>query len=481
MARSFSNFKQTLNEVVDRKYVNFKKKVLILGYGSVGQCILPLVMKHVVVSPSQITVLERGENEEKFFHRNAGNGVKYVKKEINQKNFESTLNKYSEEGGFVIDVSLNIDALTIIEWCLVNNRHYTNTSLERWESQPDETIPVLAERTLYHTHQVVRKMAENFPGAYTSVVTNGANPGLVTQLTKRALLKIADKYGDGYEAPYDKDGWSNLMKDLGVKAIHIAERDTQVINEPKVMGEFTNTWSVEGFWAEGRAPAELGYGTHENKKLEGGVIQGSGAFLNQPGISVLMKSWVPEGGEYNGFLIQHSESITISDYFTTSDGKFRPSVYYVYCPSDAAIASVHELRGRELDLQKKHRIIKDEIVSGKDVLGVLLMGDDFKVWHGSMLDIVEARKLVPGENATSIQVAAALLGGIVWAIKNPEQGYCEPEDMPYDFILNIADPYLGPILFEKTDWCPIEDRTSLFRVPLDTNNPCRFTNFKVLG
>jgi homospermidine synthase len=479
MAKSYGAFKSILREIVESKYVKYNKKILILGYGSVGQCILPLIIKHIADSPKQITVLERGENQAKFKERNEGNGVKYVKKAIVKDNLEETLSKYTEEGGFVVDVSLNIDALSIIEWCLKNGRLYTNTSLERWETQPDETIPKLSERTLYHTHKVVREMAAAYIDGPTAVVTNGANPGLVTQLTKRALLKLADEFGDGYEAPEDKNGWAELMRELGVKVVHIAEKDSQILDEPKRVGEFVNTWSCEGFWAEGRAPSEMGWGTHENLNPDGGVCQGTAAYLESPGVSVLIKSWVPIGGSYNGYCIQHSEAVTISQYFETDTGDFRPSVYYVYQPCDSAIASVHELRGRELDMQAKHRIAKDEIVSGIDELGVLLIGDDFAVWHGSQLDIDTARKLVAGESATSVQVSSALLAGMVWAIENPNEGYTEPEDLPYDYILSIADPYLGKIAFEKTDWRPEEDKNSLFYREIDADNPCSFENFRV--
>lgn len=37
------------------------------------------------------------------------------------------------------------------------------------------------------------------------------------------------------------------MKDLGVKGIHIAERDTQKTTQIRPQKEFWNTWSVEGF------------------------------------------------------------------------------------------------------------------------------------------------------------------------------------------------------------------------------------------
>lgn len=64
--------------------------------------------------------------------------------------------------------------------------------------------------------------------------------------------------------PETREEWALLMKNLGVKGIHIAERDTQTTNLKRPMGEFWNTWSVDGFIGEGfHQPAELGWGTHE--------------------------------------------------------------------------------------------------------------------------------------------------------------------------------------------------------------------------
>ena len=54
------------------------------------------------------------------------------------------------------------------------------------------------------------------------------------------------------------------MRSLGVKGIHIAERDTQTCNKVRPAKEFWNTWSVDGLISEGfYQAAELGWGTHE--------------------------------------------------------------------------------------------------------------------------------------------------------------------------------------------------------------------------
>ena len=461
------------------KYAKFDGKILIIGYGSVGQAILPVVLRHLVVDPKNITVLERDNHRQLFIKRHGGSGVNYVREEIKLSNYKKELKKYVGEGDLIINASLNIDARSLLEWCAENGVMEIDTSLERWEHHPDETIPKLSDRTLYHTHSVIRAALEEYPNCATLCVTHGANPGYVTHLTKRALLQLAKKRGKDTSVPTDQEGWAQLMKGLGVKVVHIAERDQQVISAPKTKDEFVNTWSCEGFWAEGRAPAEMGWGTHENKRPENGSTQGWAAYLKQPGATVLMKSWVPDGGQFNGYCIQHSESITISQYFQTKDKSFRPTVHYVYHACDAALASLHEMRGNELDLQKEQRIAKDEIVDGMDELGVLLIGDDFCMWHGSQLDIHGARKLVEGENATSMQVAGSMLGAIVWMINNPRAGYIEPESLPFEEIMEIGDMYWEPLVTVHANWIPNEDENSLFHREYDKSNPCSFENFRV--
>ena len=75
-------------------------------------------------------------------------------------------------------------------------------------------------------------------------------------------------------------------------------------------------------------------------------------------------------------------------------------------------------------MQDCERIMTDEIISGKDELGVLLMGHDLNGWWtGSQLDIHEARQLVPHHNATTLQVAASVTGALAWMVRNPRRGF----------------------------------------------------------
>jgi homospermidine synthase len=122
----------------------------------------------------------------------------------------------------------------------------------------------------------------------------------------------------------------------------------------------------------------------------------------------------------------------------------------------------------------------DEITAGMDELGVLLMGHARGAyWYGSRLTIEEARRAAPHNNATSLQVTAAVLAGIVWAIENPDAGVVEADEMDHARILEICAPYLGEVVGAYSDWTPLQDRGRLFPEEVDAEDPWQFRNFRV--
>jgi homospermidine synthase len=327
-----------------------------------------------------------------------------------------------------------------------------------------------------------------YPGGPTAVITHGANPGLVSHFVKQALIDLARTSGLGAAVPGTREGWALLAGQVGLKVIHIAERDTQVATIPKEPGEFVNTWSIDGFVSEGSQPAELGWGTHERHFPEDGRRHdfgcGAAIYLLRPGAATRVRSWTPLEGPYHGFLVTHGESISIADYLTLRDGDrvlSRPTCHYAYHPCDAAVLSLHEFAGKNWRLQDRKRLMMEEITSGIDELGVLLMGPpDGVYWYGSRLTIAEARRVAPHNNATSLQVTAAVLAGVVWALEHPNEGIVEPEGMDFTRVLDIARPYLGEMVAVHGDWTPLDDRERLFTEDLDREDPWQFKNIRVL-
>ncbi len=232
----------------------------------------------------------------------------------------------------------------------------------------------------------------------------------------------------------------------------------------------------------------MGWGTHEKTMPPDGKRHTFGCdaaiYLNRPGLLTQVRTWTPIEGPFHGYIITTNESISIADYLTVHDGKkavYRPTVHYAYHPCDQAIMSMHELAGKNLKQQKRQRLIVDEVTSGRDELGVLLMGHKKGAyWYGSQIDIDEARKLVPYNNATSIQVVAPVLSGIIWALENPNEGIVEADEMDFQRNLEICMPYLGPVVGKYSDWTPLQGRGELFPEDLDKSDPWQFKNFRVV-
>ncbi|MFM2233855.1 MAG: hypothetical protein RLZZ240_439, partial [Actinomycetota bacterium] len=385
----------------------FSGRVLVLGAGSVAQCSLPLILKHIA-KPAQVTVIDKDDRSDRIANE-IKQGVTFKKDLITKENLSEKLSSLVSSGDLLLDLAWNIDCNAILQWCHDNNVLYLNTSVEEWNPYVDGADRPVLERTLYPRHMRIREMMKTWiKKGPSAVVEHGANPGLVSHFTKAALVDIANKLkqdgksNEKIEKALSEEKYNELAFLLGVKVIHIAERDTQITDKPKKVNEFVNTWSVEGFYEEGIAPAELGWGTHEKELPKNGIMHSGDGPCNQiaiaqPGAKTWVRSWVADS-ETIGMVIRHGEAFTITEHLTVKDnlGKdiYRPTVHYAYCPSNEAIVSMAELEMRQWDLQKNQRIMNEEIIDGEDRLGVLLMGHDYKAWwYGSMLSIHDARKL----------------------------------------------------------------------------------------
>jgi homospermidine synthase len=465
-------------------HVDFPGRIVIVGFGSIGQGVLPLILRHIGIAPERIAIV----TAEDIGHEEAARyGIKFIKQRLTRENFRRTLDPVLGRGDFLLNVSVDVSSIALIRYSWEKGAMYLDTCIEPWPGgYTDPTIPA-ARRTNYALREEALALRAGSPRAPTAVITHGANPGLVSHLVKQALLNVAGDVGVGAGSPSSRGDWADLAQRVGVKVIHVAERDTQVSSIPKEPNEFVNTWSVDGFVSEGSQPAELGWGSHERNFPRDGRRYDFGAgaaiHLAQPGVSTRVRSWTPINGPYHGFLITHAEAISIADYFAVrKDAQvlYRPTVHYAYHPCDSAVLSVHEFCGRNYQIQERKRILMDDITKGIDELGVLLAGHKKNAyWYGSQLSVDQARALAPYNNATSLQVTSAVLAGMVWAMENPNNGLTEPEEMDYRRCFAICTPYLGPVVGEYSDWTPLTDRERLLPEDLDKSDPWQFKNVRV--
>ena len=486
-------------------------RTLVLGCGSIGQAVVPLLIRDLGFEPRSIRVVEMADTR----HRIADSitaGVTYEQAAVTRENLTTFLGERLSSGDLLLDLAWNIDANTLIGWCRAAGVRYLNTSVEVWEPYTNISEQEPTSRTLYARHMAMREMIRSWGdnSGPSAIVEHGANPGWVSHEVKFALEELgAALLNRGLVSGSARQTLTDALaaRDHGriaeassVKVVQIAERDTQHTDQPKEVGEFVNTWSGEGFYEEGVAPAELGWGTHEKTLPPRGLAHNDSGPRNQiliqrAGMETLVRTWVPgadparaaeEGLPTIGMLIRHGEAFTMSDWLTVrrADGsaQYRPTVYYAYCPSDSAIASVHELRGNNWKHPERFRLLNNEIIRGEDRLGVLLLGHPLKAWwSGSLLGIDEARANIAGHSATTLQVAGSVIAAVAWLLRHPNEGLRVPDELPHEELLADIRRYIGTRWSGPVDWTPLQNRLELFpdpAKPLPTD-PWQFEAFHV--
>lgn len=467
------------------KAQRFSGRLVMLGFGCIGQGVLPLLLRHIDLKPEQVLIISPDYWGEALAREH---GITLLHAELTPTNCRQLLEHRLAAGDFLLNLSVEVSSLALIGLCRERGALYLDTCIEPWSGGYDDPALSLSERSNYALREAVLALRNEPKPGPTAVITHGANPGLISHLLKQALLELAGDCGLGATPPTTREGWARLAQKLGIRCIHIAERDSQYALEPKAMGEFVNSWSVPGFLNEACQPAELGWGSHERHFPDDARRHAFGCqaavYLTRPGAATRVHSWTPLGGAQLGYLITHSESISIADYFTlgqASDPEYRPTVLYAYHPCDAAVLSLHELAGRNWRPQRRQRVLETDIVDGVNALGVLLMGHPRGTyWYGSRLTIQQARALCPQNNATSLQVTAAVMAGVIWAMQHPNRGIVEPDQMPHASMLRLCRPYLGEVAGVYSDWTPLATRSGLFPEPLDWDDPWQFNNFRAL-
>ncbi len=462
--------------------------IVMIGFGSIGRGTLPLIERHFKFDRSRLVVIDPADTDRKLVDER---GYTFVHQPVTKENYRDLLTPFLKNGGgqpFIVNLSVDTSSLDLMKFARELGALYIDTVVEPWLGFYFDKSAGPAARSNYALRETVRAEKAANPGGTTAVSCCGANPGMVSWFVKAALLNIAADTGVAVEKPTSREGWAKLMQSLGVKGVHIAERDTQRAKTPKPRGVFVNTWSVEGFVSEGMQPAELGWGTAETWMPDNARTHEAGCkaaiYLLQPGANTRVRTWCPTPGAQYGFLVTHNESISIADYYTVGDKNapdFRPTCHYAYHPADDAVLSLHEMFGAAGAKQPHNHILDEhEIVDGIDELGVLLYGHAKNAyWYGSQLSIEETRVLCPYQNATGLQVSSAVLAGMVWALENPNAGIVEADEMDHARCLEVQTPYLGPVAGYYSDWTPLAGRPGFFPDDIDTANPWSFRNVLV--
>lgn len=421
-------------------------KIVLIGYGSIGQALTPMLRRHFpeLESIRAFAADDRGVEVAKRY------GVRFALHPLTADNLESVLAQALSPGDLLINVSVNVSSLALIEWCQTNRVMYLDTCLEPWEGGYENG---------QLTNYALRKGAMRLRGKghITALVANGANPGLITHFVKKGLEELALIKGVRFRGNH-----AQLAMDLGVSTVQIAERDTQDDQRLYLRNTFVNTWSVDGFISElCYQPVEMGWGSHEVSRNDVQEFDGPGSvhMPGRTGLDTRIRSWVPSVGEQEAHLVTHHEAHSIAEMLTVREHgslTYCPTVYYAYRPCEKAMEMIDRLRRKVENPGKVEKAVMQDPVTGQDELGALLVHATGAYWYGSSLTVEQAKSLAPYNNATSMQVVATIVASIKWMLLHPYEGVIEPEDVDHNFVLNESLAYLGHVCGVESGWRPAD-------------------------
>jgi homospermidine synthase len=458
--------KQKYLELVENK-IQIINKIYIIGFGSIGRPLLYLLLQITTIKPENITVIEMRNRDEITDLFPGVNFIYNVK--LTKQNYKIIF-KDLQKNDIIVDCGYDISTKEIIELCNTVGASHINSCIQEWEDDEDDDINADSNQSLYHLHKILENTNKKIQNKnFNCIVSMGCNPGNVSLWVKKGIYEIAKK--NNIKKIYTEDNINKLSQKLDIHVIHVSEKDTQIVKDPKKQNEYCNTWSGTriSYYGEALSYVEASWGTHENKIKDQfshddiTYVGNNFLILNKIGAYTYAQSWLPFYNKYIGNIICHDESYTIGKNLTVKDKDstiYKPSVYYVYHPCNEAVNSIYELKERNEKYQDKFRLLTDEILSGRDILGLTYyLGNGKVYWIGSTLSIDESREIFSHQidtiiNATALQVVAGYITGIIYlndlAINNKKLGLIVPDKIPLEY-MKYQLPFIGDFLFIEKD------------------------------
>src|SRR5438477_13162049 len=110
-----------------QKYIKFDKKLLIVGFGGIGQAVLPLIFRHIDIKPNQVTIITRNEDGINIAKEY---GVNFLATPVTRDNYQTLIGNRINQGDFLLNLSVDVSSLKLIVLCQKTGTLYLDTCTE---------------------------------------------------------------------------------------------------------------------------------------------------------------------------------------------------------------------------------------------------------------------------------------------------------------------------------------------------------------
>lgn len=458
--------------------IKFEGRIVQFGFGAVGKSFYEKIAKEIKFNENDYFVITMDKFEFDAYVNLGGLVSNFIVAEVTRNNFVQVFKPLLREGDLLIDFADTVGTRDICAWCAENNIMYLNTGEADW---PDNWYSIFTENELKNSLRD-RYAADPEKNRYPIVLQHGNNPGLVSHFVKAAIEYVVNTQfsKDKHLKGLIKEGkFNEAAKTLGVKMIHVNDIDLQEVKDTYSDDILFSTWCTDSFWFEMLSEATVNVGTHENIDFEEdcNFVNTEKGFLEFKKLAADKKcrTYYP-GGEFEGFLVPHEETITIAKGLEVKEnGKvtYRPTVMFLYSPCVYATnyfknAKVNNYpnpdpnKPQDVENDNGTSVIRgyvyprnfeivyqEKIASGTEYVGILLLGDNFKpVWVGNRVETTylnKDKKTSYWQTPTITPVAMSALAAVCWMLKNKEKGgiYFPDDIADYKTIIKTAEKYIS--------------------------------------
>ncbi|HEY8137131.1 MAG TPA: saccharopine dehydrogenase NADP-binding domain-containing protein, partial [Methylocystis sp.] len=160
--------------------------IVLIGFGSIGRGILPLLERHFEFDRSRFTVIDPSDAHR---HLLDVRGIDYLQAALTEANYRDILTPLLTKGegqGFIVNLSVEVCSLDIIKLARELKVLYVDTVIEPWPGFYFDPKLGNEARTNYALRETVLAERRRNPGGSTAVSCCGANPGMVSWFVKQA-------------------------------------------------------------------------------------------------------------------------------------------------------------------------------------------------------------------------------------------------------------------------------------------------------
>ena len=159
-------------------HATFAGPIVMIGFGSIGRGLLPLLERHIGFDRSKFVVIAPDDGDRALLDARK---LRFEKRAITRENHRDVLTPLLTGGpgrGMIINLSVDTSSADLMDLCKDVDAFYIDTVCEPWPGLYFNSKASISERSNYALREGVLDVRRRRPGGVTAVSCCGANPDL---------------------------------------------------------------------------------------------------------------------------------------------------------------------------------------------------------------------------------------------------------------------------------------------------------------